>query len=104
MRRRWSPHHWLLIAVVLVSATAGAEFMRKHMKPPPSPPALGPYEAEWFRLGYLTNFELPDARGKRYRFTDLESGPTVISFVCDCKRCIDVQRYLAGIAGRIGKK
>lgn len=96
---------WLLAGLALILLTAAIEIGRQLIAPPPTPgsPQAKSRYAPDFKVGDVApDFELPDHSGKPHRLSRLVHRDTLLSFICACASCVDVQTYTGILIKRMG--
>lgn len=104
---KWSANTWVLVILSVVLILVGVDLGRRTLavtkaqveegKPPTTDPD--------FKVGDTApDFELADRTGKKHKLSELAGKDTLLSFLCGCSSCRQVQTYTGVLTRKLGPK
>lgn len=109
MKNRLNATQWLGIGIAVLALLIGGDWVVRMLRPVPISEdvvkAADPKMVPDFKVGDVApDFELPDSKEVPHRLSELVKRKTVLSFICGCSNCLDVQSYLGILIKRLGKE
>ena len=102
--KRWKG--WGLALVGVVAAGVAFDLARRAVSPPQGRRAArAPRHVPQFAVGDAApDFSLPDHRGKSHRLSEVVKGDTLLTFLCGCAQCIDLQTFTGLMVKKMGER
>jgi hypothetical protein len=102
-RLRLSANHWVLLTCTAVLAVIAVEYYARANRPEHGP-YVSPF-APAFKVGDAPpEFELPDAKGKVHRLSQLAKGTTVLAFADGSRNSRGLVKYLGMLSAHVGDR